>query len=89
MSLIERKDTREWILTGDPARVDHGPPVFPGTGVRVVPKTEWAVAARQLRGAVDETRREIYRFLNSAGHHVAAAKVAAQYGIDTDHYAHG
>jgi len=53
---IERKDERSWRLTGDPAKVDSGPAIFPGTVVHVVPAGELHRAHDQLRGAVEDQR---------------------------------
>jgi hypothetical protein len=45
-------DERSWRLTGDPVRVDIGPPIFPGCAVDAVPVNELRRVKQQLQGAV-------------------------------------
>jgi len=62
MGDIEREDTRTWRLSGDPVRVDIGPPIFPGCTVDAVPVNELRRVRRQLEGAVvlsDDERKAL------------------------------
>jgi hypothetical protein len=52
MGLIERVDTRWWAIADDPPRVTIGPPIFPDTGIRVIPEVEYDRLSKRYRGAV-------------------------------------